>query len=77
MSAHCFKILSAHFLIVWGSIKGFLFVRSGAGQDRRVDRAGGESKGLARHDHATTFHAPRLKLCAMINELALKPATQH
>jgi len=40
--------MSAHCLIVWGSIKGFLFVRSGAGQDWRIDRAGGESMGPAR-----------------------------
>ena len=32
----------------WGSIKGFLFVHSGAGQDWRIDRAGGESMGPAR-----------------------------
>ena len=61
----------------WGSINGFLFVRSGAGQDWRIDRAGGESMGPACQP-SQLFSAGGFnwcKLCAMIHELATKPAT--
>jgi len=36
-------------MFYWGSINGFLCAYSGAGQDWRIDRAGGESMGPARH----------------------------
>jgi len=54
-----------------------LFGRSGAGQDWRIDRAGGESMGPARQP--SEFFSSEgfnwCKLCAMIHELATMPAT--